>query len=208
MSATYRLEEDGLLVLLCYEEIEKIKATVGLKRYPNVNSLAQVISSGNVALQQQWIEYGMTCVQPGLNYLLSKFGDDTSPPISAFKAAQLFSAVKVNVMQLVATRVDMLQTIPVLNTNGTIDKLKTELPTYVSKTCGISGIVDALEWFMKYEDKLPSWAEAFKLVVLIQSSTPAAEQAFSFLNNSFSSQQTSTLEDCVECSVMLQFNKR
>ena len=158
----------------------------------------------NVALQQQWIEYGITCVQPGINYFLSKFGDDTSLPLSAFKAARLFSPVKVNDMQPVATDVDMLQSIPVLNTNGTIDKLKTELPAYVAKTSGIS----ALEWFKKYEDQLPSWAEAFKLVVLIQSSSSAAERAFSLLNNSFSPQQTSTLEDCVECSIMLQFNKR
>ena len=43
---------------------------------------------------------------------------------------------------------------------------------------------------------------------LLQPSSGAAERVFSVLNNSFGKRQLSTLEDYVEASVMLQYNKR
>uniref|UniRef100_A0A1X7V2U4 HAT C-terminal dimerisation domain-containing protein n=1 Tax=Amphimedon queenslandica TaxID=400682 RepID=A0A1X7V2U4_AMPQE len=102
-----------------------------------------------------------------------------------------------NYMQPVATDVNLLKTIPILNNSDTIDKLKTELPAYVANTNIISNKTKGLEWFKKYENDLPNWTKAFKLVVLMQPTSSAAERVFSLLNSSFLSQQTSSLEDYV-----------
>ena len=48
---------------------------------------------------------------------------------------------------------------------------------------------------------------AFKLVLLVQPSSAAAERVFSLLQNSFSQRQSSSLEDYIETSLMLQYNR-
>ena len=48
---------------------------------------------------------------------------------------------------------------------------------------------------------------AFKLVLLVQPSLAAAERVFSLLQNSFSQRQSSSLEDYIETSLMLQHNR-
>ena len=208
VSATYILEGDGLLVLKCYEQIERIRAAIRSKYYPNLQAIADVLSCGNTAAKQQWIQYGLNCVQGGIDYFMSKFGSDTSAPLNAFKAARLFSPVKVNDIQPVAADVDELTFIPALKCDSTIVALKRELPAYIAKTSGLASEADPLEWFKKYEGDISCWAAAFKLVALIQPSSAAAERAFSLLNASFSSMQQSSLEDYVESSIMLQFNSR
>uniref|UniRef100_A0A1X7V442 DUF4371 domain-containing protein n=1 Tax=Amphimedon queenslandica TaxID=400682 RepID=A0A1X7V442_AMPQE len=66
VSTTYRLEGDSLLVLEYYEDIEKIRAAIRSKHYPNLSAISQVISGGNSIVAKQWIEYGMACIQPGI----------------------------------------------------------------------------------------------------------------------------------------------
>ena len=51
-------------------------------------------------------------------------------------------------------------------------------------------------------------AGACKNVLLIQPSSAAAERAFSILCNSFGERQESSLQDYIECSIMLQYNGR
>ena len=50
------------------------------------------------------------------------------------------------------------------------------------------------------------WAAAFRLVLLVQPSSAAAERAFSILQCCFNEKQRSSLEDYIELSIMLQFN--
>ena len=66
--------------------------------------------------------------------------------------------------------------------------------------------MDVLEGWKSHESELRNWCEAFKLVVLVQSSYAGSERVI--LNNSFSSQQESSLEDynVIQLSVMLQYN--
>ena len=45
-----------------------------------------------------------------------------------------------------------------------------------------------------------------KNVLLVQPSSAAAERVFSILSSSFTERQTSSLEDYIETSVMLQYN--
>ena len=46
---------------------------------------------------------------------------------------------------------------------------------------------------------------SFKLILLVQPSSAAAERVFSLLQNSFTQRQFS-LEDYIETSIMLQYN--
>ena len=208
VSGTYRLEGDGLLAITCFEEIERVKTSLAVGHYPNMAAIANTLAPGNQSVVQQWMQYGMDCVQPGIDHFHSKFGNDSSLPLNAFKAARLVSPLKVNDLKPVAADIDSLKCIPILNDNEIIKNLKKELPSYLAKTSGISADVDVLNWFKRNENELPHWSAAFKLLVLIQPSSAAAERVFSLLNASFSSSQTNSLEDYVETSIMLQYNNR
>ena len=52
------------------------------------------------------------------------------------------------------------------------------------------------------------WAAACKKVLLIQPSSAASERVFSLLENSFRNTQARAMEDYIEVSLMLQYNKR
>ena len=51
--------------------------------------------------------------------------------------------------------------------------------------------VDLLDWWIK----LPSWAAAYKKVILCQPSSAAVERVFSILKSSFDTDQNQALED-------------
>lgn len=145
----------------------------------------------------------MNCLKPGIDCSEAKFGDDTKCPLSAFKAARLFSPAKVDEMKpAAAAEVDTLCAFPFLNDVATRTSLKSELPTYLSKVQDISKKMDVLEWWKLQYGR----SQAAQKVFLIQPSSAAAECAFSLLNNSFNEQQYNSLEDYVESSIMLQYN--
>ena len=83
--ATYNLEGDGALVLQCYEEITKIRAALHAGHYPNMFAIARRLAPGNLHLQQQWIQYGMSCVKDGIKYFQDKLGNDSAPPLNALR---------------------------------------------------------------------------------------------------------------------------
>ena len=60
-----------------------------------------------------------------------------------------------------------------------------------------------------YATDLPIWSSAAKQIFLVQPSSAASERVFSLLKAaSFKDQQESSLQDYVETSLMLQYNKR
>ena len=88
-----------------------------------------------------------------------------------------------------------------------IDNQKnSELPKYWAAAEDVSNKTDIIEWWSSHETDLPNWAKACRLVLLVQPSSAASERVFSILTNSFSSQQESSLEDCIQLSVILQYN--
>ena len=59
--------------------------------FPNLVALAKKLSTrGNTAQTQQFIQYGKSCVIPGLQYYTTKFTEDLSESVAAFKPASLF----------------------------------------------------------------------------------------------------------------------
>ena len=94
---------------------------------------------------------------------------------------------------------------PSLSTQ-TVAGLKAELPSYKAAVNDIDPSVDAQDWWKRHEQDLPHWCTAFELVLLVQPSSAATERVFSLLKNSFSQSQSSSLEDYIETSLMLQYN--
>ena len=52
-----------------------------------------------------------------------------------------------------------------------------------------------------------TWNMVFKLVLFVQSSSATAEWVLPLLQNSFNQKQSSSLEDYIETSIMLQYNR-
>ena len=88
--------------------------------------------------------------------------------------------------------------------------LQAELPSYLAKAADVSPGFDCLEWWGRNCGELPNWsrtASNASKVLLVQPSSAAAERVFSLLSNCFSDRQQNCLEDYVEASLMLQYNK-
>ena len=208
VKATYDLEGDGPLVLSCYEIIERVRLAVQSAHYPNVDAIARNLCSGNPLLQQQYRAYAVSCLEPGISYFNTAFQCKLQAPMAAFKAARLFSPVKVYEMQPSADAVKSVEALPFLKDPTVIAGLKAELPSYLAKTADVSPDFDCLEWWERNCGQLPNWSSAARKVLLVQPSSAAAERVFSLLSNSFSDRQQNCLEDYIEASLMLQYNKR
>ena len=85
--------------------------------------------------------------------------------------------------------------------------LKAELFSYKATVDDIDPSVDTHDWWQRHRQEVPHWCTAFKLVLLVQPSSAAAERVFALLQNSFTQRQSSSLEDYIETSIMLQYNR-
>ena len=115
------------------------------------------------------------------------------------KAAQLFCPVKVSHLQPTAQDIDTLVVFPFLS--DCINDLKLELPKYLAKADDDTAPADCVEWWKQHKEELPLWSTAASLVLLVQPSSAAAERVFSLLNNT-------NLQDYIELSPMLQYNRK
>ena len=212
VQATYVLEGDGPPLVQCYEELSKVSASFSTAYYPNTKAVAQITAaeSGNPAFEQTLIDYATQCIKPAIDYFEEKFDTindgELSSVVSAFKAARLFSPSKVHEIKPTTAAVDELKAFPFLIDR--LENLKLELPMYIAAAEDVSNTTDVLEWWKSNETKLPHWAEACKRAFLVQPSSAAVERVFSLLNNSFCKQQEHSMEDYIESSLMLQYNKR
>jgi len=77
-----------------------------------------------------------------------------------------------------------------------------------SASVGASAEYDTLRWWKGHLQDLPCWSSAARDVVLVQPSLATSEQVFSLLKANFGPQQDCWLQDYIESSLMLQFNKR
>ena len=151
----------------------------------------------------------MNCVQPGIQYFQEKFGNDLEKPLSIFKAARLFSPIRVHEIHPASSDLDQLDLFPFIKSSDLL-ALKSELASYLAKASQVNpeGNFDLLKWWNTHETELPCWSATFKKVLLIQPSSAASERVFSLLNNSFNHSQQKCLEDYIEASIMLQYNSR
>ena len=127
--------------------------------------------------------------------------------MAAFKAARLFLPQKVVELKPDAAAVHSLQAFPFLKASILVN-LKSELPSYLAKAADIDAQTDPLVWWKAHDADLPHWSTAAADILLVQPSSAAAERVFSLLKASFGPQQDVTLNDCIQTSLMLQYNDR
>jgi len=65
-----------------------------------------------------------------------------------------------------------------------------------------------LQWWNNHELILPNWGTTAKSILTVQPSSAAVERVFSLVNSGFSYQQEQSLQDYIEASVMVRFNKQ
>ena len=140
-------------------------------------------------------------------FSLVKMSNDLKCSCDAFKAAQLFVPHKVHEMQPIAADVDQLTALPFLDNAAVLHNLKAELSSYLAAACSAIASTDTLEWWESHHEDLPHWAAAVLEVALVQPSLASVERVFSILKSSFGPQQDSSLQDYVQSSLMLQYNK-
>ena len=85
VKATYNLEGNGLLSLTCYETIKEAISSMQVKNIPNVQAVANDISS-TTTVQQQLVAYTKNCVEPALHYFRQRLTSSLNAPLAAFKA--------------------------------------------------------------------------------------------------------------------------
>ena len=206
VKGTYYLEGDGPLIFTCYEKIMKLKAATSTAYYPNTNAIIRKLACGNAVAEKQLFDYAISCAQPAYDYFNSKFDVDLQLALSVFKAARYFDPSKLLELQPTCCDIEDLRVFSFLNSDSIIDGLKSELPAYMSKADGISNDVCKVNWWKRHTSELPKWSKACKSLLLLQPSSAAAERVFSLLTNSFKEQQSTSLEDYIETSIMLQYN--
>ena len=207
VKATYSLEGDGSLVFSCFEVLSAVDASIHAAPLTNTLAVIEHLSGmpGSTISSQQWLAYASKCVEPGINYFQTKCTDELSGTVAAFKAARLFLPHKVDQMKPDALAIDALKAFPFLDNVTVLDGLKRELPTYLAKAADTSPSIEPLHWWKNNSEHLPNWSAAACKVALVQPSSAAAERVFSLLSCSFGTQQDLSLQDYVECSLMLQY---
>jgi len=65
------------LVFKSYDQIQILQPGIDNTHYPNVNVLAQRLSTRGHS-SQQWKQYASKCIQPGLDYFKLKFCGDSA----------------------------------------------------------------------------------------------------------------------------------
>ena len=207
VKATYDLEGDGALVFKCFQVVETLTAAIHTAYFPNLEAVARSLSRGATTAAQQLVTYGKSCVQPGQDYFLSKMSNELKCCCDAFKAAQLFVPHKLHEMQPTAADIDQLKSLPFLDNAHVLHNLKAELSSYLAAASSATASIDTLEWWASHHEALPHWSAAVQEVSLVQPSSAAVERVFSILKSSFGPQQDNSLQDYVQSSLMLQYNK-
>ena len=90
VKATYKLEGDGPLVFKYIDVLATLAAGIRTAYFPTLTAVSARLSAGNSTLTQQLlVQYGRTCMQPGLQYFLTQFTKDLIDSVAAFKVARL-----------------------------------------------------------------------------------------------------------------------
>ena len=209
VKACYHLEGDSPLALDCSETIDQVKASVATENIPNVRAVAQKLTRKPPThpLHEHWVTYARSCVQDGLDYFNNQLASSLKVPLAVFKGCRLFSPQRVREMKPTGSLLDQsLSCLPFLDADE-LERLESELPAYLAQVCDLDPDFNPLEWWKQNAPVLPSWSSAAKKILLVQPSSTAAERVFSLLKASFGDQQDSSLQDYVEASLVLQFNK-
>ena len=178
-----------------------------MENYSNVQAVVKSIAKGKTDVQQRWMRYVNACIKPALDYYKEHLKADLmNIPMKAFKAARLFSPHILQKTKPECNALTDLLAFPFI-TEATLTALKEEFPKYAAIAEDVSSEFTVLDFWKNYSKALPKWGEAASQALLCQPSSAAAERVFSVMNSCFGDQQLSSLEDYLEASIIMQYNK-
>ena len=207
--ATYALEGDGPLVLTTYEKLQAVTSAFAVAERPNLRAVAQRLAEKNRGMNAAALEAeAMQGAKPAINWFLQKFNLALGETVAAFKKARIFDPVVAQGLDITVNGVRQLRCFPFF-TDDILDGLAEELPLYLAAIAGVSleTADDKLRWWSR-QVGLPLWSSAFRKVLLVQPSSAASERVFSLLAANISDEQEACLEDYLEASIMLRYNRR
>ena len=115
------------------------------QHYPNTNAVAKSLTTTSIQ-QQQLLDYAKSCVAPSYKYFQDKFEGDLKAIVQVFKYARFFYPSRIGELKPSSTDIDELKVFPFLNSSETLEGLKSELPSYIAKSDGVSTELDKLAW--------------------------------------------------------------
>ena len=204
VEATYKLESDEPIVLECFGSLN---IAVKMEHYPNVQAIVKSIAKGKNDVEMKWMRHARDCIKPAMKYFDEHLKAELmNTPMKAFKAARYFSPHFLKQIKPECADLNSLLNLPFI-TPSQLSELREEFPKYAVLTEELSNTISSLQFWNNNALSLPKWSHAAQHVFLLQPSSAAAERVFSVLNNTFGKRQFRTLEDYIEASVMLQYNK-
>ena len=154
---------------------------------PNTVAISKRLAT-TVLPEDHWTQYAKACIKPGYDYFEAKFGQELCAVVDAFKAAHIFHPAKVKpdcstidtLHSLKFLDNDQTLDLMFLDNNQVLDGLKSELPTCLAISEDPADDIDLLVWW-EHAEKIPSWANACKKILLCQPSSACVEWVFSLL---------------------------
>ena len=147
------------------------------------------------------------CISPALRFFQRKFSQEFHDLVRTFKSARLCCPVQ-NLHPNAASLAE-LRKFSFLNNDATIDGLVNELPCYLAAADGtvIEEEEEKVQWWARHARTLPNRSAVVRKLLLVQPTSASAERVFSLMNHFFTHLQENALEETVEVSVMLRYNK-
>ena len=149
------------------------------------------------------------CISPALRFFQRKFSQEFHDLVRTFKSARLCCPVQVQNLHPNAASLAELRKFSFLNNDATIDGLVNELPRYLAAADGtvIEEEEEKVQWWARHARTLPNWSAVVRKLLLVQPTSASAERVFSLMNHFFTHLQENALEETVEASIMLRYNK-
>jgi hypothetical protein len=219
VQSTYNFEGDEFLGPLVYPEIQRL-ATHCDTFHPTLaeQHLRDTLPALPDASRLSTLAACRSMVQPGFDYFFAKFilpGCTLERAMEVFKAAMLVNPSNISALAPVAAaRLDLFppRIDAVMKT-----ALMVELPEYLTVAAvfplpaglAMRETAKAIRLFWNGPGRsCPAWRSLSHYLQLLQPSSAAVERVFSEFKALYSPQQSRTLQDAVQLSVMLKINSR
>ena len=186
-------------------------ASFAVNLHPNVSAVARelVDSNPNAGYDVHVLEAETEAkVRPAVDWFLRKFNVNLRDSVLAFRHARMFDPIVAQGLGLNAAKVQGLRCFPFFQ-DDIIQGLIEELPFYLAAIVHVdlNSVEEKVTWW-SMQQNCNRWRAAFTMLSLVQPSSAASERMFSLLSSSFNQEQSRALEDNVETTVMLQYNRR
>ncbi|CAN0525337.1 unnamed protein product, partial [Laminaria digitata] len=217
-TACLGLEGDYALVHKAYDIIQVVASTLRLDdlaaspKFPNVEALLRGDGQRAPSADEEASLrlHVAKCTSDLHQYAQNQFGDGPAvkfrSELDGFKVARMINPSFVRQQERDDVQPKALRLFKFITKNEVVD-LERELPKYINLAAAARPTYPVRSFWVDNAASLPAWFKVVKKLWLVQPSSAMMERVFSVLNNVFGKQQTACLNDLVETTVMVRFNR-